>query len=63
MEMTEQEFNEKVGCLYGELQAVQKYTSEQLYDTIIARGVLSLIKDTANFIGQIKYDNRDCKEK
>ena len=58
--MTEQEFNEKVGCLYGELQAVQKYTPEQLYDTII---VLSLIKDTANFIGQIKYDNRDCKEK
>ena len=61
--MTEQEFNEQVGCLYGEVQAVQKYTPEQLYDTLIARGILSLIKDTANFICQIKYDNRDCKEK
>ena len=61
--MTEQEFNEKVGRLYGELQAVQKYTPEQLYDTIIALGILSLIKDTANFIGQIKYNNRDGKEK
>ena len=63
--MTEQEFNEKVGRIYGELQAVQKYTPEQLYDTIIARGILSLIKDTADFIGQVKYDNREliCKEK
>lgn len=63
--MTEQEFNKKVGCLHGELQAAQKYTPEQLYDTIIARGVLSLIKDTADFISRVKYDNREivCKEK